>query len=148
MDIIADFFSNGIFWSSIFSCFLAQFLKIFSGEKKIDIGRIIISGGMPSSHSSFVTCLSTMIGIKYGFKSDIFAVAAIFSMIIMYDASGVRQAVGKQASILNKILEDLHDKKPIKQEKLKELIGHTQKQVFAGALLGILVGFIMYGLAF
>lgn len=143
MDVLADFFSNNILWTSIFSCFIAQFLKVFTGEKKIDITRIIISGGMPSSHSSFVTCLSTMVGMKYGLKSDIFAVSAVFSCIIMYDASGVRQAVGKQASILNKILEDLHDKKPIQQEKLKELIGHTQKQVLAGAALGIFIGTIV-----
>lgn len=142
MDYLLDFFSNKMLWTSIFACFMAQFLKVFSGEKKFDLTRIITSGGMPSSHSSFVTCLSTMLGVKYGFNSDIFAIAAVFSFIIMYDASGVRQAVGKQATIINKLVEDWHNKKAIEQEKLKELIGHTQKQVFFGAMLGIALGLI------
>lgn len=142
MDYLLGFFSNKMLWTSIFACFMAQFLKMFSGEKKFDLTRIITSGGMPSSHSSFVTCLSTMLGVKYGFNSDIFAIAAVFSFIIMYDASGVRQAVGKQATIINKLVEDWHNKKAIEQEKLKELIGHTQKQVFFGAILGIALGLI------
>ncbi len=142
MDYLLGFFSNKMLWTSIFACFMAQFLKVFSGEKKFDLTRIITSGGMPSSHSSFVTCLSTMLGVKYGFNSDIFAIAAVFSFIIMYDASGVRQAVGKQATIINKLVEDWHNKKAIEQEKLKELIGHTQKQVFFGAMLGIALGLI------
>ncbi|MCB6982017.1 divergent PAP2 family protein [Peptostreptococcus anaerobius] len=142
MDYLLDFFSNKMLWTSIFACFMAQFLKVFSGEKKFDLTRIITSGGMPSSHSSFVTCLSTMLGVKYGFNSDMFAIAAVFSFIIMYDASGVRQAVGKQATIINKLVEDWHNKKAIEQKKLKELIGHTQKQVFFGAMLGIALGLI------
>lgn len=97
---------------------------------------------MPSSHSSFVSCMSTMIGLKYGFSSDLFAVAVVVSLIIMYDASGVRQAVGKQATILNQLIEDWQKKKEIKQEKLKELMGHTPKQVFFGGLLGIIIGLI------
>lgn len=142
MDYLLGFFSNNMFWTSVFACFMAQFLKMFSGKKKFDLSRIIISGGMPSSHSSFVTCLSTMLGMKYGFDSDMFAIAAVFSFIIMYDASGVRQAVGKQATIINKLVEDWHNNKSIEQEKLKELIGHTQKQVFFGAMLGIVLGVI------
>ena len=133
MSFFSEIFSNEILWVSIFSCFFAQFLKIFSGEKGIDISRIIVSGGMPSSHSSFVSCMSTMIGLKYGFSSDLFAVAVVVSLIIMYDASGVRQAVGKQATILNQLIEE---------EKLKELMGHTPKQVFFGGLLGIIIGLI------
>lgn len=139
-----DFFANKTLWVSVFSCFTAQFLKIFTGEKKVEISRIFISGGMPSSHSSFVSCMSVMIGLKHGFNSDLFAIAAVISCIIMYDASGVRQAVGKQATIINQLVEIWQNKKIIEQEKLKELVGHTPKQVFSGALLGILVGIIFY----
>lgn len=142
MEFFSEIFANKILWVSVFSCFLAQFLKIFTGKRKVDIGRIFVSGGMPSSHSSFVTCMSTMVGVQYGFDSAIFAISAVISCIIMYDASGVRQAVGKQATLLNQLIEDWHQKKPIKQEKLKELIGHTPKQVFFGGLLGILIGTI------
>ncbi|MDY5436711.1 divergent PAP2 family protein [Peptostreptococcus porci] len=143
MNFFKEISSNYIFWTSVFACFLAQVLKIFTGEKKVDIARIFTSGGMPSSHSSFVTCMATMIGIKHGFNSTYFAMAAVLSAIVMYDASGVRQAVGKQATMLNQIIEDLQKGLPIKHEKLKELIGHTPKQVFFGAILGIIVGVVM-----
>lgn len=148
MDYFIQFMSNHIFWSSVFACFLAQFLKIFSGKKAIEVARIFTSGGMPSSHSSFVTCMSTMVGLQHGFDSSIFAIAFIISCIVMYDASGVRQAVGKHANVINQLIEDLIEdlqhKRPIQQEKLKELIGHTPKQVFFGALLGIAVGIVLY----
>ena len=144
MSYVVDFFANKTLWVSVLSCFIAQFLKIFTGEKKVELSRAFISGGMPSSHSSFVSCMSVMIGMKHGFNSDMFAVAAVISCIIMYDSSGVRQAVGKQATIINQLVEAWQNKKTTQQEKLKELVGHTPKQVFFGALLGILVGIIFY----
>ena len=112
MDFFAQIFNNKILWISIFACFLAQFIKIFTGkEKRIDFSRIAMSGGMPSSHSSFVTSLSTLVGMDRGFDSVEFAICVVFALIVMYDASGVRRAVGKQAAILNKIVEDLQNKK-------------------------------------
>lgn len=142
MEHFVDFFANKTLWVSVLSCFIAQFLKIFTGEKRVEFSRLFISGGMPSSHSSFVSCMSVMIGLKHGFNSDIFAIAAVISCIIMYDASGVRQAVGKQATIINQLVEVLQNRKMTPEEKLKELVGHTPKQVLLGALLGILVGII------
>lgn len=140
---MTDIFQNRILLISIFSCFLAQFIKIFTGkEKRIDFKRIIISGGMPSSHSSFVTSLAMLVGFDKGFASTEFAITAVFAIIVMYDASGVRRAVGKQATILNKILDDLHHKKHIEQKRLKELIGHTPKEVLFGAILGILTAIV------
>ena len=118
--------------------------EIFTfSEKKIKISRIVSSGGMPSSHSSFVTSLSTLVGMELGFNSMEFAIVAVFSIIIMYDASGVRRAVGKQAAVLNQIIDDLHHKKHIEQKKLKELVGHTPIEVLFGALLGILTALIL-----
>lgn len=143
MSFISGIFSNKVLIISMFACFLAQFFKIFTGDKRrIQIARIFTSGGMPSSHSSFVTSLSTLVGIEYGFNSTEFAVVAVFSMIIMYDASGVRRAVGKQAAILNQIVDDLQHKKHIEQKKLKELVGHTPVEVFFGAILGIIIALI------
>lgn len=140
MDIVSQIFTNRIFMISVFACFLAQFIKIFTGkEKLIQLSRIFTSGGMPSSHSSFVTSLSTLVGLEKGFDSLEFAVVAVFSMIIMYDASGVRRAVGKQATILNQMIEDLQTKKYVEQKKLKELVGHTPIEVLFGAILGVLV---------
>ncbi|WP_278682867.1 divergent PAP2 family protein [Paraclostridium bifermentans] len=143
MSFILEIFSNKVLLISMFACFLAQLFKIFTGDqKKIQISRIFTSGGMPSSHSSFVTSLSTLVGMEYGFNSTEFAVVAVFSMIIMYDASGVRRAVGKQAVILNQIVDDLQHKKHIEQKKLKELVGHTPVEVFFGAILGIITALV------
>ena len=141
---MTDIFQNRILLISIFSCFLAQFLKIFTGkEKKFDFKRIIISGGMPSSHSSFVTSLAMLVGFDKGFASTEFAITAVFAIIVMYDASGVRRAVGKQAELLNQIVDDFFHGKFDQHEKLKELVGHTPKEVLLGALLGIFIGIIM-----
>lgn len=141
---MTDIFQNRILLISIFSCFLAQFIKIFTGkEKKIDFKRIIISGGMPSSHSSFVTSLAMLVGFDKGFASTEFAITAVFAIIVMYDASGVRRAVGKQAEILNQIVDDFFHGKFDQHKKLKELVGHTPKEVLFGALLGIIIGIVM-----
>ncbi|MGL5642804.1 MAG: divergent PAP2 family protein [Paraclostridium sp.] len=143
MSFISEIFSNKVLGISMFACFLAQFFKVFTGEeKRVQISRIFTSGGMPSSHSSFVTALSTLVGMECGFASTEFAVVAVFSMIIMYDASGVRRAVGKQAVILNQIVDDLQHKKHIEQKKLKELVGHTPTEVFFGAILGIITALV------
>ncbi len=141
---MTDIFQNRILLISIFSCFLAQFIKIFTGkEKRIDFKRIIISGGMPSSHSSFVTSLAMLVGFDKGFASTEFAITAVFAIIVMYDASGVRRAVGKQAEILNQIVDDFFHGKFDQHKKLKELVGHTPKEVLFGALLGIIIGVVM-----
>ena len=141
---MTDIFQNRILLISIFSCFLAQFLKIFTGkEKKFDFKRIIISGGMPSSHSSFVTSLAMLVGFDKGFASTEFAITAVFAIFVMYDASGVRRAVGKQAEILNQIVDDFFHGKFDQHKKLKELVGHTPKEVLFGALLGIIIGIVM-----
>ncbi len=143
MEFFEGVMQNHILLVSLFSCFLAQFIKIFTGkEKMIQASRIFISGGMPSSHSSFVTTLSTLVGFERGFDSLEFAIAAVFSAIIMYDASGVRRAVGKQAEILNKMLAEFQETRHVSQVKVKELMGHTPKEVFAGAMLGIIIGII------
>ena len=141
---MTDIFQNRILLISIFSCFLAQFIKIFTGkEKRIDFKRIIISGGMPSSHSSFVTSLAMLVGFDKGFASTEFEITAVFAIIVMYDASGVRRAVGKQAEILNQIVDDFFHGKFDQHKKLKELVGHTPKEVLFGALLGIIIGIVM-----
>ncbi len=139
MNVFSQIFDNQVLSISVFACFLAQFIKIFTGkEKKIDLLRLFSSGGMPSSHSSFVTSLATLVGIENGYSSTEFAIVCVFALIIMYDATGVRRSVGKQAAIINQILDDLHHKKPIEQKRLKELVGHTPKEVLFGAVLGVI----------
>ncbi len=120
-----------------------KFLLYLIKNKRIDISRAIGNGGMPSAHSAFVMALATKVGIKDGFDSTYFAISTAFALIVMQDAAGVRRAAGNQARILNLIIDDLSRKRPIKQERLKELIGHTPFEVIAGALLGIFIGIII-----
>lgn len=138
----------GIFAISLLSLFITQVLKIFT-VYPFNFSRVIGSGGMPSSHAAFVSTLSTSIGLRYGFRSDLFAIVAVFSLIIIYDAGGVRRAVGEQANVLNKIIRNLDLKqlnrsadKELIIKDLKELIGHTPIEVLVGTLLGILIALL------
>ena len=110
--------------------------------KKFNFKRILGAGGMPSSHTAIVVSLSVMIGKEFGFDSPIFALSSIFSFIVMYDAAGVRRAAGKQARLLNKIVETPGLSDIEVQERLVEVLGHTPFQVIVGAIIGIIVGAI------
>lgn len=110
--------------------------------KKFNFKRILGAGGMPSSHSAVVTSLSTMIGIKEGIGSPMFALSIVFSFIVMYDAAGIRRAAGKQAEILNKIVNTPGLTGLQVTEKLQEVLGHTPTQVIVGGLIGVIVGLI------
>jgi len=124
----------------------AQAIKIFTVSPPRP-ARIIGSGGMPSSHAAFVTCLATQIGITHGINSDFFAITAVFSLITIYDAGGVRRSVGEQAKILNRIITEVNpaeldrEKDNIKRE-LKELIGHTPFEILAGMMLGFIIAIL------
>ncbi len=117
-------------------------------NRKVNFERLVGSGGMPSCHSSTVCALCVGAGLEYGLDSAAFAISAILAIIVMYDARGVRRETGTQAEILNQIMEffrlqESGEHKPdFGQEQLKVLIGHTPLQVFCGAILGIIVGFI------
>ncbi|HDX9579992.1 TPA: divergent PAP2 family protein [Bacillus pseudomycoides] len=129
---------NNPLMSAVIAWFLAQFTKVIITlvkKREFDFAKFFASGGMPSSHSSTVTALALAIGIEEGFSSSLFAIATIFAIIVMYDASGVRLAVSKQAKILN----DFFHGRQTNYKKLNELVGHTPYQVIVGALLGIVV---------
>ncbi|CCJ34584.1 MULTISPECIES: divergent PAP2 family protein [Caloramator] len=133
---------NEVLLTAVLGWFVAQLLKVIIvsiKHRKIDLSRMVGSGGMPSSHSAFVVALATRIGSLKGYDSVEFAIAFCFALVVMYDAAGVRRAAGKQAEILNRIIDDLMHNK-LKQEKLKELIGHTPIEVLAGAILGLIIG--------
>lgn len=125
--------------------FAAQALKVIITllkNRRFDLRRFVESGGMPSSHTSLVISLTASIAKYEGVGSTYFAIAIIFSLVVMYDAAGVRRAAGRQAAILNKIIKDIYQHK-YRGEDLKELLGHTPKEVFAGALLGMLFGCLL-----
>lgn len=137
---------NDVLMTAVLAWLIAQILKIIIDllkYKKLDITRFVGSGGMPSSHSSFVMGMSTSIGLKLGFDTAEYAIALCFALVVMHDASGVRRAVGIQANILNKIISDLKHFKHIEEKRLKELVGHTPFEVLIGAFLGILIANIV-----
>lgn len=146
MSYFNEVIKNDVFNVSFTSWFIAQSLKVIITlltQKKLNLYRFVGSGGMPSSHSSMVMGLSTAIGLKEGWASVPYGFSLVFALVVMYDASGVRRAVGKQAIILNKMLEDKNKNRQVQEGRLKELVGHTPIEVFAGALLGILIANIM-----
>ncbi len=138
--------------AALLGVFSAQFLKIpihFYHTKKIRWDLFISTGGMPSSHSAAVTSLATAVGALHGLGSTLFAIAAMFAIIVMYDAKGIRWHAGEQAAVLNDLVEEFRNhvresetfqqKKVEEQRKeLKELLGHRPSEVFFGGLLGIL----------
>jgi len=111
--------------------------------KKFNFKRIMQAGGMPSSHSAVVVSLATMIGKNVGLSSPLFGLALIFAFVVMYDAAGVRRAAGKQAKLLNKLIETPGLSSMQVSEKLVEVLGHTPIQVIVGAFIGLVVGFVV-----
>jgi len=97
---------------------------------------------MPSSHAAFVSALATTVGLDQGFDSALFAVCVVFASVVMYDAAGVRRAASTQARIINQIVDELFHGKPIREERLRELLGHTPVEVLVGSVVGILVGWL------
>ena len=111
--------------------------------KKLNFKRILGAGGMPSSHSAVVVALCTMIGENCGINSAIFGLSVVFAFVVMYDAAGVRRAAGKQAKLLNKIVQTPGLTGVEVTEKLQEVLGHTPTQVFVGAFIGLIVGLVL-----
>ncbi|KAK9280402.1 hypothetical protein L1049_014091 [Liquidambar formosana] len=139
---VATLATNPTFVSGFFAWLMAQSIKVFLNffvERKWDFRILFASGGMPSSHSALCTALTTSVALCHGVADSLFPVCLGFSLIVMYDAIGVRRHAGMQAEVLNMIVEDLFEGHPVSQRKLKELLGHTPLQVLAGALLGIMV---------
>lgn len=142
---------NPVFETAAVAWLLAQVLKVFFeflGRGHLDFSRLVGAGGMPSSHAAFVSALSASVGKVRGWDSPECAISLVFALIIMYDAAGVRRAVGRQARILKQIVQDLQrgGKLAEEGEKLRELLGHTPVEVLAGALLGLAVSFFLNGL--
>ncbi len=146
MEWFFQLISNKILIGSLSAWAAAQVLKTIlyaAINKTFDINRLFGDGGMPSGHSATVTSMAVSCGLVYGFDTGLFAVAAIVAIVVMHDASGVRLETGKQAKIINDLLEHLKDSAIPDEEKLKEFVGHTPLQVLCGAVLGIIVAVIV-----
>lgn len=138
-----------VFLVSICAWTIAQLLKVFIAlirKKRIDLGLFVSSGGMPSAHSAMVSALAASVAIVQGFSSVAFGISAIFAVVVMYDAAGVRQWVGRQSVVLNRIVQEIRFRRPVAEleRDLREFIGHTQFQVVIGALLGIGIAWLWF----
>jgi len=142
-----EIMTNKIFLTTLLSWFIAQSMKVAIAlilTRKFNFRLIMGTGGMPSAHAASVSSLAVSVGMETGFSNPLFIATMVFASIIMFDAQGVRRHAGAQAAILNKMMEEIYFNRGIREERLKELLGHTPVEVFAGALLGIVIAFIMF----
>jgi acid phosphatase family membrane protein YuiD len=121
-----------------------KFLFAWVRAGKLDFTRLVGTGGMPSAHAATVTALTTAVGIDMGWRSTLFGAVAFFSLVIMYDATGIRRAAGRQAQILNRMLDELKDYHKLEPIRLKELLGHTPLEVLIGAAYGVLLAVVLH----
>ncbi|ADV67589.1 divergent PAP2 family protein [Deinococcus maricopensis] len=146
---LLDALNNRWLWTAVLSSTLAQVVKvllILLLERRWRPEKFLETGGMPSSHSAMVAALSTGIGITQGTESPLFAACVTFSLIVMYDATGVRHASGQQARLLNELVEELRAvvREGFAPTPLRVLLGHTYLEVLVGTLLGILAGCVAF----
>jgi len=137
---------NPVLLAALTAWLIAQVLKVmieFIKFRKWNWAVVFQAGGMPSSHSAMVSATALSIGLIKGFDTAVFAVAAIFAMIVIYDATGVRRESGRQAVLINSIIEEFSKGKIPPQEKLKEVLGHTPGEAILGTLLGLSIGFVV-----
>lgn len=146
-DFFVEAYRNKILMTTLSAWMIAQTIKVVIGVfrlKKFDFRLFIGSGGMPSSHAAGATCLATSVGLECGFDSAYFALAFAFAIVVMFDAQGVRRSTGKQAGILNKIMDDIYWRGKIQELRLRELIGHTPVEVIIGGFLGIAIALVSW----
>lgn len=146
-DVIKALLNNFTLVAVTIAWLLAQSIKVVLyrlEEKHWNFWHFFEAGGMPSAHSAAVTSLTLGIALTQGWNSTYFTISLVFALIVMYDATGVRRAAGKQAEILNKIVDDIYASGKVRVEKLKEILGHDPIEVIAGATLAVIVTLISY----
>ena len=140
MSVVRAWWTNQVLISWLVACLVSQGIKMALGAfrlRRFDFRWVIGTGGMPSTHAAGVTALSTAIGFHAGFDSPLFAASVAFTVITLFDAQGVRRWSGRQAQVLNKMMEDMYFKRRIQEQRLKELLGHTPIEVLAGVGVGL-----------
>lgn len=123
---------------------LVKFAGTLLVRRQVDVRRLIGTGGMPSSHAASASAMATAVGLHVGWATPLFGVAAYLAMVVMYDATGIRQAAGKQAAVLNRMIEELREHHTIEGERLKELLGHTPLEVLAGMAYGVGLALVLH----
>jgi uncharacterized protein len=137
---LEHFLGNRVLQAALLPWATAQVLKVIIEllwRHKLNLRLLTSSGGMPSSHSAMVVGLTTAIAVSEGADSSMFAMSLVLTFVVLYDATGVRRSAGIQARILNQIIDELFQGHPISDMRLRELLGHTPIEVFAGGLLAL-----------
>lgn len=143
---LTDLFTNQVLVAAFITWALAQIIKLpleYFLHRNWDWGLLLSTGGMPSSHSALVTALSVAVGLQEGFTSPLFAISWVLAMIVIYDAIGIRRHAGDHARVLNLMIDELFTGHPLAEKELKEVLGHTPREVIGGVLLGIVVPYLM-----
>jgi len=138
---------NQAFFTWLIACLVSQTIKIIGGVirlRRFDFRWLVGTGGMPSTHAAGVTALCVAIGFETGFSSPLFATVVAFTVITLFDAQGVRRWSGRQAQVLNKMMEDMYFKRRIQEQRLKELLGHTPIEVLAGMGIGLMTALALH----
>lgn len=146
MSLTNAWLTNRVFLAWFFACLISQLTKITLGtirQRRFDFRWFVGTGGMPSTHAAGVTALSTAVGQQVGVGSALFAATLVFTVITLFDAQGVRRWSGRQAQILNKMLEDIYFKRRIQETRLKELLGHTPIEVLVGMGVGLITAIVV-----
>ncbi len=144
--VIAELLSNRVLWAALLPWALAQLIKVplyYLFHRELNWSLLLSSGGMPSSHSALVTGAFMAIGLQEGFNTPVFAVAFVLAMIVVYDATGVRRAAGDQARVINLMIDELLTGHPLAEKELKEVLGHTPREVLGGIALGMVMAYLM-----
>lgn len=144
MGLLDGFPALTIALTALLSAQLLKFVGNWLVHRQPDFTRLTGMGGMPSSHAASVSALSTAVGIEQGFNSTVFGAVAFLSLLIIYDAAGLRQAASRQAQLLNQMLEDLKTQHSIRGERLVERLGHTYVEVFVGVAYGVSVALLLH----
>jgi acid phosphatase family membrane protein YuiD len=144
--VMADLLANRVLVAALLAWTLAQVIKVplnYALRREWDWSLVLSSGGMPSSHTALVTGVSIGIGLQEGFTSPLFAIAGVVAMIVIYDATGVRRHAGDHARVLNLMIDELLTGHPLAEKELKEVLGHTPREVVGGLLLGGFVAWLV-----
>ena len=145
MSILAQLLANRVLLGALFAWSLAQMLKVplnYLMHHEFDWSLLLSAGGMPSSHSALVTAAFMGVGFQEGFNSPLFAVAFVLAMIVVYDATGVRRHAGDHARVINLMIAELLTGHPLAEKELKEVLGHTPREVLGGILLGMVMAYL------
>lgn len=150
--MLFEIITNKVLIIPLCSWAIAQLMKVIIvliKKKQLDLRYLVISGGMPSAHSAVVSALATSVAFFEGLDSVAFGISVILAVIVMYDAAGIRQSVGKQSVVLNRIIRELKLRRPLTEleRDLREFIGHTSFQVIVGGLLGVVVAWLWLAIA-